>query len=262
MKLFYRKYGEGKPVIILHGLFGLSDNWVSHGKRLSNHFSVYLLDLRNHGQSPHSPTFNYHAMADDLHEFVRENKLDNPVIIGHSMGGKVAMNFALQYPNMIERLVVIDISPTKYPDRDAHFEIISAMMSINFEAINKREEVYEILETSIPSEKIRLFIMKNLYRKTRHSFDWRLNLNAINNNMDNVFAGIESDGTNNLPALFIRGSLSDYIKTEDEKTIRDYFPNAEIKTIEGVGHWVHAEAPSELCDLLSTFLEKPCVYNE
>lgn len=260
--MFYRHYGEGKPLIILHGLFGSSDNWVSHGKRLSKQFSVFLVDLRNHGQSPHSPTFNYYAMMDDLLEFIEDHKLNKPIIIGHSMGGKVAMNFALNYPEMIDKIVVIDISPVKYTERDAHFEIISAMMSINFEAIHNREEVSKILETSISNEKTRLFIMKNLYRNTRHTFDWRLNLSAINTNMDNIFAGIELDSAINKPTLFIRGSLSDYIKDTDEIIIKKFFPKAEIKTIAGVGHWIHADAPRELCDLFSLFLEKPCVYEE
>lgn len=262
MKLFYRQYGKGKPLIILHGLFGLSDNWVSHGKRLAEQFSVFLVDLRNHGQSPHSPSFNYYTMVDDLYEFIEDHKLNKPIIIGHSMGGKVAMNFALSYPEMIDKLVVIDISPAKYPERNAHFNIINAMMSINFEAIHNRDEVSKILETSISSEKIRLFIMKNLYRKTRHTFDWRLNLSAIYNNIDNIFDGIELDSVNYQPALFIRGSLSDYIKDSDEKIIKKFFPNAKIETIAGVGHWVHAEAPKELCNLFSSFFEKPCTYEE
>ena len=124
MKLFYRHFGVGAPIIILHGLFGLSDNWVTHAKRIAEKFSVYLPDLRNHGQSPHSPTFNYAAMADDLYEFIDEHKLKNPVIIGHSMGGKVAMWFALEYPDLLEKLIVVDISPAKYADRDAHFDIL------------------------------------------------------------------------------------------------------------------------------------------
>lgn len=258
MKLFYRHFGKGDPVIILHGLFGLSDNWVTHGKRMAEHFSVYLPDLRNHGQSPHSPTFNYHAMADDLHEFILDHKLNNPIIIGHSMGGKVAMQFALEYPDIPSKLIIVDISPVKYPDRDAHFDIISTMMSINFEAIHSREEVGELLQQSIESEGTRLFILKNLYRKTRHTFDWRLNLQAISANMDLIFAGIDSSSAFDKPVLFIRGEQSDYIKDEHYQMIIKLFPKASISTIEHAGHWVHVDAPDKICDLFSEFLEVKC----
>lgn len=259
MELFYRHFGKGDPVIILHGLFGLSDNWVTHAKKMATHFSVFLPDLRNHGQSPHSPTFSYAAMADDLHEFIEKHKLEKPVIIGHSMGGKVAMWFALEYPEMVEKLIVVDISPVKYPDRDAHFDIISAMMSVNFDAIHSREEINELLKQPIRSEMTRLFIMKNLYRKTRNTFDWRLNLQAISNNMDYVFGGIEVPGVFNKETLFIRGGKSDYIKEEHFDIIRKLFPKVEIKTIEHASHWVHVDAPEEICAIFGEFLGKECI---
>ncbi len=258
MELFYRQFGSGEPVIILHGLFGLSDNWVTHAKKMAAHFTVYLPDLRNHGQSPHSPTFNYAAMADDLHEFIQQHNLHKPVIIGHSMGGKVAMWFALEYPDMVDKLIVVDISPVKYPDRDAHFDIISAMMTVNFDAVHSREEVDELLKQTIPSEMTRLFIMKNLYRKTRNTFDWRLNLQAISSNMDYIFAGVEVPGVFTNETLFVRGGMSDYIKEEHYPTIYKLFPKAEIKTIEHASHWVHVDAPGEICELFSMFLKKEC----
>lgn len=254
MKLFYRHFGDGKPLIILHGLFGLSDNWVTHAKRLAEKFSVYLPDLRNHGQSPHSSTFNYAAMADDLHEFIKEHKLKNPVVIGHSMGGKVAMWFALEYPDLLEKLIVVDISPVKYADRDAHFDIISAMMSIDFDAVHSREEVSDLLKLSIPHYDTRLFILKNLYRKTRNTFDWRLNLNAISNNMDMIFAGVDVDNVFNKPVLFIKGGKSDYIKDDHIPTIKRLFPASNIINIPQAGHWVHVDAPDEICRQFSNFL--------
>lgn len=254
MKLFYRHFGEGKPLIILHGLFGLSDNWVTHAKRLAEQFSVYLPDLRNHGQSPHSPTFNYASMADDLHEFIEEHQLKSPVIIGHSMGGKVAMWFALEYPELLEKLIVVDISPVKYPDRDAHFDIISAMMSVDFNAVHSREEVSILLNQSIPHPGTRLFILKNLYRKTKNTFDWRLNLDAISSNMDMIFAGVEVNNVFIKPVLFIKGGKSDYIKNEHLPLIKKLFPAAIITTIPEAGHWVHVDAPDEICRLFSQFL--------
>lgn len=256
MKLFYRHFGSGQPVIILHGIFGLSDNWVTQAKRLAESYSVYLPDLRNHGQSPHSPTFNYHAMADDLHEFIEFHKLPDPVIIGHSMGGKVTMQFALEHPAIASKLIIVDISPVKYPDRDAHFDIITAMMSINFEAIHSREEVDEILRHSIPDSGTRLFIMKNLYRKTRHTFDWRLNIQAIANNMDYMFGGIEVPGSYEKDVLFIKGGLSDYLKEEHKPIILSRFPKATFAEIPHAGHWVHADAPDVIHELIVGFLAK------
>jgi len=258
MKLFYRHFGEGQPLIILHGIFGISDNWVTLGKRLAEKFSVYIPDLRNHGQSPHSPTFNYVAMADDLMEFIDEHDLKNPMIIGHSMGGKVAMTFTLEHPELVEKLVIVDISPRKYPGRNVHFDMIGAMMAVNFEAVSTREDVENLLEHTIPNKRIRLFVMKNLYRKTAHTFDWRLNLEAISANMDYIFDGVESDSIFKGPTLFIRGGKSDYIHDEDAVLIYKNFPEAHIKTIENASHWVHADAPRELCRLFSLFLGKEC----
>lgn len=259
MKLFYRHYGQGQPLIILHGIFGVSDNWVTLGKKLAEKFSVYIPDQRNHGQSPHSVTFNYFALADDLLEFIKEHKLEKPMIIGHSMGGKVAMTFALEHPEMVEKLIVVDISPRKYPGRNVHFDMISAMMEVDFDKIQTREEVEQQLAGSIPNKRIRLFVMKNLYRKTRQSFDWRLNLEAISANMDYVFDGVESSDVYTGPVLFIRGGKSDYIQDIDIPLISRLFPNHRLQTIEKASHWVHAEAPEELCRLFSMFLGKECI---
>lgn len=259
MKLFYRHFGEGRPVIILHGIFGISDNWVTLGKRLAEKFSVYIPDQRNHGQSPHSPTFNYYALAEDLHEFIHEHGLERPVIIGHSMGGKVAMSYALEHPEMVEKLVVVDISPRRYHGRNVHFDMINAMMAVNFDAVHSRDEIARLLEASIPSKRIRLFVMKNLYRKTKTTFDWRLNLEALSANLDYVFGWEENTGVFDGPALFVRGGKSDYILDEDIPLIRRMFPQAEIETIPKASHWVHAEAPAELCRQFSLFLGKECV---
>ena len=259
MKLNFRHYGTGQPVIILHGVFGISDNWVTIGRKLAEKFSVFIPDQRNHGKSPHSATFNYFSLSDDLLEFIQTHKLEKPVIIGHSMGGKVAMTFALEHPDMVEKLVVVDISPRKYPGRDVHFEMIEAMMAVDFDKVETRGEVEEQLKDSIPSKRIRLFVMKNLYRKTRSTFDWRLNLPALSANMDYVFDGVQSSDKYDGPALFIRGGKSDYIQDQDFPLIHKLFPQAHIETIEKASHWVHAEAPEELCALFSSFLGKECI---
>lgn len=258
MKLFYRNYGSGEPVIILHGLFGISDNWVTHAKRLAEKYEVFVPDLRNHGQSPHSSTFNYHAMVDDLKEFMKDHALEKAMIIGHSMGGKVAMNFAIEHPYMVQKLVVVDISPRAYDTRSIHEDIISAMQSVNFDEVDYRKDVEEKLKSEITSERIRWFILKNLYRMNRGRLAWRINISDIAANMDQIAKGIVFDGAYPGPAMFVRGSESDYITVKDEKLILEYFPNATIETIEGANHWVHADAPDELCDLLSSFFGKEC----
>ncbi|HPK05743.1 MAG TPA: alpha/beta fold hydrolase [Bacteroidales bacterium] len=259
MQLFFRKYGAGEPVIILHGLFGISDNWITHAKRLAEKFEVFIPDLRNHGQSPHSHVFNYQVLVEDLLEYMQEQQLEKAIIIGHSMGGKVAMNFALAYPYMINKLVVIDISPRAYPVRQIHNDIIQAMESVNFDEVDYRQDVEEKLKSKIPSERLRLFIMKNLYRVNRGRLGWRINLKDLADNMDSITDSLLYDSMFPGQTLFIRGSESDYITEDDEDLILDYFPNAYIETIEGASHWVHADAPDELCKLLTSFLGKECV---
>lgn len=261
MKLFYRNYGEGQPVIILHGIFGISDNWVTIGRRLAEQFEVFIPDQRNHGQSPHSDTFNYYAMVEDLFEFIDDHQLRNPILIGHSMGGKVAMNFALEYPGRIDKLILVDMSMRQYPPRQEHLEILQAMMEVDFDKVNNREEMEEIISKKIKSERVKLFILKNAYRINDSRLAWRLNIDAIYNNIDNVFEGIDSDYTFDKSTLFIKGENSDYISKEDYKTIPNYFPKAEFKTIQGASHWVHADKPDELCAALSDFLRKECAFN-
>ena len=260
MKLFYREFGEGQPAIILHGLFGQSDNWVTVGRRIADQFHVFIPDQRNHGQSPHTSIHSFPAMADDLAEFIEEHRIMNPVLIGHSMGGKVAMTYSLENPGKVQKLVIIDISPRKYPERITHTRIISEMMGIDLEKISTRGEVEKILDTRILESRVRMFILKNLYYKIDGKLAWRLNLEAINQSMDLLFDGIRSENQYKGPALFIRGGMSDYVQDEDIPLIKSMFSEAIIKTISGASHWVHADAPKELCILLSVFLERECKF--
>lgn len=262
MQLFYRQFGEGRPVIILHGLFGLSDNWVSIGKRIAEKFAVYIPDLRNHGQSAHSPTMNYPAMTEDLLEFIETHKLENVILVGHSMGGKVAMNFALDHPGLPAQLIVIDISPRSYPARSMHSDIINAMLSINLQLFKSRGEVEKILQKTLPDLRIRQFILKNLYYREPQTPAWRPNLEAIYDNLELIFDGIQPGRTFTKPVLFVKGGLSDYISQDDESLILKLFPLAQIKTIPNATHWVHADAPKELCHLLSISLGKECVLDQ
>ncbi|MBI9032948.1 MAG: alpha/beta fold hydrolase [Bacteroidales bacterium] len=257
MKLYHRKYGQGPAVIILHGLFGISDNWATIGRRIAEKYEVHMIDLRNHGRSPHSPVFNFPAMVSDLEELIEDLELENIILVGHSLGGKIAMHFALQYPELITKLVVVDISMRHYPAREEHLKMIEAMRSIDFSEFSNRKQIEEVLKEKISNERIRLFVLKNLHRIDRSTFTWRLNVNAIYENIDNVFEGIEYENTTfNKETLFVRAGKSNYIIDDDYSRIFQHFPEAKIQTIEKASHWVHADTPEELCELLNTFLNK------
>ncbi len=258
MQLFYREFGAGQAVVILHGLFGQSDNWVTVGRRIADQFHVFIPDQRNHGQSPRAAIHSFPSMADDLAEFIEEHNIQNPILVGHSMGGKVAMTYALENPDKIRKLVVIDISPRKYPERITHTQVITQMLGIELANIKTRGEVEKILELRIEDPRVRMFIMKNLYYKIHGKLAWRLNIEAINQSMDLLFDGIQSESQYKGPALFIRGGKSDYVPDADIPLITSMFPEVVLKTISGASHWVHADAPEELCFLLSNFLEREC----
>lgn len=257
MQLFYRTYGEGKPFIILHGLFGISDNWVSFAKKIAElGYQVYILDQRNHGQSPQSPNFNYLALVDDLFEFIDEHELEDAVILGHSMGGKVAMRFALENPDYLSKLIVVDISLRQYPPRDHHLKVIRAMKKVDFSIVKKRQDVDAILSEDIELPRIRQFIMKNLYRKQKDELAWRMCLDCIANNLDEMFDGIEPEQPLDKPTLVVRGGSSDYVLDSDLPPLKIAFPQVDIKTIANATHWVHAEAPEEFYKYINDFLEE------
>lgn len=257
MELFYRKYGnEGdQPLIILHGLFGVSDNWVSFARRIAMEgFEVFVVDQRNHGQSPHSGNFNYLALTDDLFDFIDDHDIENPMILGHSMGGKVAMRFALENPHLVKRLVVVDISLKAYPPRTTHKQIIKAMQAVDLATITRRQTVEDQLQSVIPEKRIRLFVLKNLHRNKENRFEWRLNIDGIEPNLDEMFDAIDIQEQFEKPTLFIKGGASDYILLEDYELIRENFPNAEIVVIANTSHWVHVESPEIFYQLTMGFL--------
>lgn len=255
MQLFYRKFGQGKPLIILHGLFGISDNWVSFGKKIAHlGYEVFIPDQRNHGQSPHSPVFNYLALVDDLFEFIDEHELDDAVILGHSMGGKVAMRFALENPDYVSKMIVVDISMRAYAARPHHKNIIKAMKNVDFKKVHSRKGVEEILAKDISDQKIRLFVMKNLHRINQTDFQWRLYIDGIWDNLDLMFDGINVDEAFLKSSLFIRGGASDYILEEDIPAIDKAFPQNKLFTIPNATHWVHAETPDLFYQYVRSFL--------
>jgi len=254
VKLFHRILGKGKPLIILHGLFGLSDNWFTLGKSLSESYEVILVDLRNHGQSPHSSQFTYLSMCEDLLDLYEELHINKAILLGHSMGGKVAMQFALDNPNFIDKLIVVDISPKQTLIK--HLEILEAMLDLNFDKLKTRKEVEQQLELTIKNKQVLQLLTKNLYWADQTRLAWKLNIEGINNNIDEVFKKITSNIPFTKPTLFIKGALSDYIKEEDLVLIKSLFPNFMLSTIENAGHWVHADKPAVFLKTVNEFLNR------
>lgn len=251
MKLFFREYGQGKPLIILHGLFGSSDNWLTQAKLFADSFKVYTVDLRNHGLSPHSDLFDYPSMVSDLEEFVDDHNIIAPVFIGHSMGGKTAMNFAVAHPGKIDKLIVVDISPRAY-DLE-HYTILDGLNAIPLETITSRNEADEILSQYVSESDVRQFLLKNLQRKPAGGFSWKINLPVLTRKLSNIGLDLQVEGTFTKPTLFIRGARSNYVLDSDWSRISTLFPEAMLETMD-TGHWVQAEKPKEFVDLVIQWL--------
>jgi pimeloyl-ACP methyl ester carboxylesterase len=254
MELAFRKYGSGQPLLILHGLFGQSDNWNTLAKRFGeNGFEVYTIDQRNHGLSPHSEEWNYTVMADDIKEFVDTHQLKDPVLLGHSMGGKTAMFFALNYPGVLNKLIVADMSPGAYPPH--HDAVIDALNAVDFSKINNRKEAEEILGQYITDYGTKQFLLKNIYWEDteNNKMNWRFNLPVITQKYNSILEAVpqkESD----VNSLFIRGEKSHYIRDVDVKEIETRFTNYRLETIANAGHWVHAEQPESFYQCVMRFV--------
>jgi esterase len=253
MKLFYRELGQGQPMIIMHGIFGSSDNWLTQARLFSSKYHVFTLDLRNHGQSQHSDEFDYTVMANDLQEFIDSKKLENAIVIGHSMGGKVAMNFALAHPEKLQKLIVVDIAPRPY--NLEHYVILEGLKAIPITTLQSRTEADEVLSQFVPEPDVRQFLLKNLQRKPEGGFTWKLNLPVIGNKLKNIGLDLQFSGRFEKPTLFVRGGRSSYVRDEDMTRIREIFPKAELVTLD-TGHWVQAEKPQEFVDVVSKWLAK------
>jgi esterase len=253
MKLYFKKLGKGRPLFILHGLFGMSDNWCTIAKRIAKKHTVYLVDQRNHGQSPHSAEFDYNLLATDLEELIRDLRLDTIRIIGHSMGGKVAMNYALKYPDRLEKLVVVDIAPKQY-SHPFFKDVLKLMVNLDLSRFDSRGEIDEAFRPVVKSAAVRQFIMKNVYREDDNTFSWKLNVNSLHANLDKIFGAIQQGRIYTQPSLFVRGGNSDYVLVEDEPLIKQFFPAAKIVTIPGASHWLHVEAEETFCDQLKAYL--------
>ncbi len=243
MKLFSKKYGDkGQDLIVIHGLFGMSDNWNTLGKKFAKYCKVHLIDLRNHGRSPHSDEFSYELMCGDVLEYMEDNNIINPMILGHSLGGKVAMKFAFLYPDKIEKMIVADMAPRRY-DTDFHQDLLSTLYKLHLEDFEKREEIDKLLASTYEDKGMRLFLLKNLYRKENKEFAWRFNIEVLLEKVSNIQEADFVKGICKIPTHFIRGGNSNYITTEDEFIINKHFSDFSIATIDGAGHWLHAEKP-------------------
>lgn len=257
MKLFFREYGEGaETLLILHGLFGMSDNWVSIGKQLSDHHRVIIPDARNHGMSMHTDVFTYEAMLEDLLELCEDQSLQNVKVLGHSMGGKLAMMLSLLYPAMVSKLVVADISPVVYPPI-RHAALTDAMKSIDFNHIYNRQDLERQVTNATPDKGLQGLMLKNIVRLRDDRFAWKLNLRVISDNIVNVFDfDVPGHLTYHGPVLFIRGDKSDFIQESHDGIIKKYFPNYTLETIYGAGHWLHAEKPDDFLQICIKFISE------
>ncbi len=256
MQLFFRKEGTfGTPIVILHGIFGSSDNWLGIGKILAQNHVVYMVDQRNHGQSPHDDAFDYEVMANDLKELIDAEKIEKPILIGHSMGGKTVMQFSMMYPEFFSKMIVVDIAPKFYPVH--HHMILQGLASIDLPTLKSRTEANEILKKFEENEGVRQFLLKNLWRNPAidSAFDFRINLRVITQKIDLVGHELMYEKPVNQPVLFIRGENSNYILPEDERKIGELYPNYEIQTISNAGHWVQAEQPVSFVEMASLFIE-------
>lgn len=256
MKLNYKILGEEnqEPLFILHGLFGSSDNWHTLGKHFAETYKVYLVDQRNHGESPHSDIFNYEVMVEDFNELVTDLGYNKINLIGHSMGGKTAIGFAASHPEKLNKMVVVDISHKQYPLH--HQQILAGLTSIDLNQIKSRSQADKQLSQYIDNLAIRQFLLKNLYWNKSNGdkkLAWHINLPVLNREIGQIVTEIPFD-TIDVNTLFIRGALSNYILESDYDEIKRKFPNSQIVTIQDAGHWVHAEKRDEFFDLIMDFL--------
>lgn len=250
--LTYHSFGSGPPLVILHGLFGCKENWRSLARQLANYFQVFTLDQRNHGQSPHADEFSYQAMADDLLEFLNSQALDRVHLLGHSMGGKTAMQFAACYPQRLNRLIIEDISPSAYAPR--HLEIFAALDQLQLKQLGSRGEADRLLQTAVPDLEVRQFLLKNLQRQADGGFSWRFNLPVLQKHYSALIATLDISGPIEIPTLFLRGSRSNYLPPALPFEISGLFTRSKMVTIEDAGHWVHAEQPQAFLQAARDFL--------
>lgn len=251
IKLNFKQMGSGRPLIVLHGLFGSLDNWMTLGRKWSEDFSVYLLDLRNHGRSPHTSEHTLEGMARDVIEFMDQQNIQSAAILGHSMGGKVVMELALKHPDRIRSAIIADMGPQQY--ERGHDQIFEAFHSVDFSVVKQRRDITHQLEKIVPNPGIVAFLAKNAVR-TDQGFRWRMNLDALESGYENILQPIVSDHPYENKVLVLKGEKSPYVTQEAELMLLDLFPRAEIQTIPEAGHWLHAEQPELFYKSVREFL--------
>jgi pimeloyl-ACP methyl ester carboxylesterase len=254
MQLHYKSYGSGQPLIILHGLLGSLDNWRTVSLDLAHDFRILTPDLRNHGHSPQSEEMNYSVMAQDVSELMNHENLKQAYVLGHSMGGKTAMELALKQPERVSKLTIVDMAPRPYAPR--HAKILSAMLTLDLSTFQTRRQLQEALAPAIPDLAVRQFLLKNLESDSAGTLRWRIGLRQIFQNYDSLRQPIESQIPFNCPTLFIRGEHSDYLTESDIPSIQKLFPLARLETVPQAGHWVHADNPAVFVQKVREFLAR------
>ena len=253
MNLFSNILGEGQPFIFLHGFLGMSDNWKTLGTKFSEEgYEVHLIDQRNHGRSFHSEEFNYEVMVADLKQYCDTHQLKDFVLLGHSMGGKTAMLFAVEYPELVSKLIVADISPRYYPTH--HDDILNGLSALDFQTLKSRGEADEALSHYVSNSGIRQFLLKNLYWKEKGVLALRMNLEVLKDQSGEVGEPLPMHAKFDKDTLFLRGDRSEYISLQDESMIHAHFPKSKIVTISNAGHWLHAENPADFYTEVHKFL--------
>ncbi len=253
MQLNLQISGSGAPLIIMHGLFGTLLNWSGQIKALSEHFTVYAVDLRNHGRSPHADKTSYPLMADDILELMDQQGLESAHILGHSMGGKVAMQLALNHPQRVNKLIIVDIAPVQYPNH--HGDVFTGLNAVDLGSLTSRAEADKQLSQYVDELSVRQFLLTNLYRTEEKRFTWRMNLPVLESCYDEI-SKAPSGPAFEKPVLFIKGENSDYITADYREQILSLFPKAEYRLIQGSGHWPHAEKASIFTRLVLNYLMK------
>lgn len=266
MDLSFKKFGSGKALVILHGLYGSSDNWMNIGKIFSQNYQVIIPDQRNHGRSPHSGIHTYESMSEDLLTLLNKEGIKETILLGHSMGGKTAMFFTLLNPERVSKLIVVDIAPKNYlqPEHDKdssfHAQIINSLLAIDPGKLKSRQDADKALGSSVQSTRIRQFLLKNLGRTKEGMFEWKLNLPTLADNVRELYDFPLTPPSNpqksmlDLPVLFIRGDDSEYIKDSDQSMIHKFFPGYQMVTIFDAGHWVHAEQTEQFIQVINDFI--------
>lgn len=253
MRLNFQARGEGEPLLVLHGLFGSLDNWHSVSVELARHFRVVTADQRNHGASPHAPEMNYPIMAEDIRELAEAEGFTQTHVLGHSMGGKTAMQYALLYPARVRKLIVVDIAPRAYPPW--HDKILAALEALNLEGFQTRAQVEAALAPAVPELELRRFLLKSLSREPHSGFRWKIGVAEIRANYPRLSDGLASSQSFNGPTLFIRGERSDYVSKEDLPQIKSLFPHAKLETLPETGHLPHVESKDQFLRLVLDFLK-------